>query len=496
MRLGSLACLTVVLVLSGAQPAAAQSEQTPSPTAQPTINAALQDALTAAGEPVSGIGPDERAILQSFYSSRGYAPLWSAASGLLPPGSQILATLERIKEAGPATARPLIEAAQIEPAGDRPMQIAQREVLLSAALIRSAVDPDDLTRSSQGAAALAAVAAAPDTPATLRVWLPPAPEFWRLRDAVQRYRAMESAGGWPEVPAGPKLVLGAQDDRVPVLRSRLEAEGDLTETAPDPRVFDASLEAAVQRFQERHGLAADGVVGRGTIEAMNVPVRTRIKSMLLNLARLHDRPWADERRNVVVNVAGASYRLMDDDQLIFERRTIVGQKDWPTPLLDSEIIRLEFNPYWYVPPRITELELQPHLDQDPDYLARNAMYLIDGVYRQDPGPHNPLGVVKFLFPNRYSVYLHDTNKPQLFERPDRFLSHGCVRLSNARDLASYLLKDDSTWDAARQERVIAAGKTRTVMLTRPLPIHIVYLTAWVDDAGRVNFRKDVYGYDH
>lgn len=484
-----------MLVLVAGWPATAETTAPPDALMRPALDAALQDALAAPDAALPGIAADERAALAAFYSSRAYAPLWTSPGGLLPAGSRLIATLIRIREVGPASVAPLREAAQAMRATQVPAESARLEIILGTVLLRAAVDQKDLIKSSQGSAALAAIATAPDPAAALRIWLPPAPEFWRMRDAIRRYRAIETAGGWPQVPAGPKLTLGAQDDRVAALRSRLEAEGDLTETAPDARLFDASLESAIRRIQDRHGLESDGVVGRGTIDALNVPVRARIRSMRLNLSRIHARPWADERRNVIVNIAGASYRLTDDDRLVYERRTIVGQRGWPTPLLDSVIDRLDLNPYWYVPPRITRLELLPRLNRDPGYLARNGMRLVDGVYRQDPGPRNPLGVVKFLFPNRYSVYLHDTNNPKLFQLPDRFLSHGCIRLSNAREFASYLLKDDPAWSDERLEQAIAAGRTQTVMLTRPLPIHLVYQTAWVDDAGKVNFRKDIYGRD-
>lgn len=490
-----LSCLILVLLLAVGRPMLAETARPEDLATQPTISPALQKVLATASEALPLLTPDERAILSAFYASRAYAPLWTAPSAMLPAGNKLRASLIRIRETGPASIGPLIDATQVTQVTFGPAEGAQLEILLSTALLRSAVDQDDLTTSSQGSAALAAIAAAPDPAAALRAWLPPAPEFWRLRDAITRYRAIEAAGGWTKVPGGPKLSLGAQDDRVAAMKSRLASEGDLMEQGQDPRLFDAPLEAAVRRFQERNGLETDGVVGRQTIEALDVPVRARIRSMLLNLARIHDRPWADERRHVIVNIAGASYQLVDDNQLVFERRIIAGQRDWPTPVLDSVIDRLDLNPYWYVPPRITRLELLPRLSRDPGYLARSKMRLIDGVYRQDPGPRNPLGVVKFLFPNRYSVYLHDTNNPELFERAERFLSHGCVRLSNARELASLLLKDDPTWNDERLEQVIAAGKTQTVTLPSPLPIHIIYQTAWVDGTGQVHFRKDVYGRD-
>jgi murein L,D-transpeptidase YcbB/YkuD len=180
---------------------------------------------------------------------------------------------------------------------------------------------------------------------------------------------------------------------------------------------------------------------------------------------------------------------------VLEGPVIVGRPDWETPQIDSVIDRLEFNPYWTVPPRIAAREVWPKAHRDPAYLKRNHMRLVNGQIRQDPGPDNPLGKVKFLFPNPYSVYLHDTNRPELFTNAERFRSHGCIRVSGALDLARALLRDDPSWPEARIENAI--GQTRNIKISpkRPIPVHIVYDTAWVDKAGRVQFRDDVYGRD-
>jgi murein L,D-transpeptidase YcbB/YkuD len=242
-------------------------------------------------------------------------------------------------------------------------------------------------------------------------------------------------------------------------------------------------------------LQVDGVVGVNTLAALNVSVTERLATMEINLRRIRQqhREWGE--RYVAVNTAAASYRLIDRGQRVFEHAAIVGRRGWPTPQLDSAIDRIEFNPYWVVPPRITRLEVLPRIRRDPDYMLRNDMHWVKGQIRQDPGPKNPLGKVKFLFPNRYDVYLHDTNSPALFERWDRFLSHGCMRVVGALDLAGYLLKDDPLWLPDRIQEVVQSGQTVQARLATPVPLHVVYDTAWVDDAGVVNFRADVYGRD-
>jgi murein L,D-transpeptidase YcbB/YkuD len=394
--------------------------------------------------------------------------------------------------AGAPSAAPLLLAAQdlIGVQGGEPA--AELELLLSAALVDVAVDIVDPAESSGQAEVLRQAAGSPQIFLALQERLPADPAFWRLRAATQQYRAIETAGGWPALPPGPKLDVGSKDARVAVLRQRLRATGDLGDSGPAEDEFDIALHAAVSRFQARHGLEVDGIVGANTLAALNLPVSARLAAMKLNLRRLQQqrRQWGP--RYLAVNAAASSYRLVDDGQKIFERVAIVGRRDWPTPEVDSVIDRLEFNPYWTVPPRIAKLELLPKIHRDPDYMRANDMQWVDGQIRQNPGAKNPLGKVKFLFPNPYSVYLHDTNNAGNFERWDRYLSHGCIRVAGALDLAAYLLQDDPQWPPSRIAEVLQSGQVTRVRLAAPIPVHIVYDTAWVDDDGVLQFRPDIY----
>ena len=312
---------------------------------------------------------------------------------------------------------------------------------------------------------------------------------------MQLYHRIEANGGWPRLPPGPKLKFGVQEARVALLRQRLLVAGDLLEAGTSPNSFDSAVDAAVRRFQARHGLQVDGAVGANTLAALNVSVAERLATMEINLRRIQQqhREWG--ARYIVVNTAAASYRLVDRGQQVFERAAIVGRRGWSTPQLDSVVDRLELSPYWVVPPRIAKLEVMPKIKRDPDYMIRNDMHWVNGQIRQNPGPKNPLGKVKFLFLNPYSVYLHDTDSPQFFERWDQFLSHGCMRINSALDLAGYLLKDDPLWSLQRIREVANSGQNVQVHLAAPIPLHIVYDTAWVDDAGVANFRSDVYSRD-
>jgi murein L,D-transpeptidase YcbB/YkuD len=323
--------------------------------------------------------------------------------------------------------------------------------------------------------------------------LPVDPGFWRLRAAYAVYRDIDAAGGWGGVPDGPKLQVGDAGPRIEALRQRLFKSGDLA--AAGTGAFDSALAEAVQRFQARHGLATDAVVGVATLGALNQSVAQRLAVMRLNLRRLQaqDRHWGE--RYVAVNIAAATYRLVAAGQIVLEHPAVVGKPTWQTPTLDSVIDRVEFHPYWRIPMRIAEQEVWPKQDADPDYFASHGIRIIDDQLRQDPGPSNPLGDVKFLFDNPYSVYLHDTTSPGLFDRASRFFSHGCIRVSSADELARELLAADPQWSAARVAEVLGAGGNRTVTLVEPIAVHIVYDTAWVDPDGTIQFRNDVYGRD-
>lgn len=321
------------------------------------------------------------------------------------------------------------------------------------------------------------------------------PASQRLQAALAEYRRIEAAGGWPIVPSGPKLELGATGSRVARLRQRLVASGDLVAAVSRTEVFDADLAASVRRFQARHGLLPDGVVGPETLAALDVPVGARIATIRLNLDRTagEAREWGS--RYIAVNVPAASYQYVNDGRPVLAGPVVAGRPSWPTPRVESVITQMEFNPYWNVPASIAQREIWPIVRRDPGYLARNHMRVIEGRIRQDPGPGNPLGAVKFIFASPYDVYLHDTNNRALFDRPNRLLSHGCVRVSRALDLARQLLATDPDWTGQRIDEAVASGRTVRVALARPIALHIVYDTAWVDEAGIVQFRKDVYGLD-
>jgi murein L,D-transpeptidase YcbB/YkuD len=340
---------------------------------------------------------------------------------------------------------------------------------------------------------------------------PQHPWYQRGRQRLKEYYAIRDTGGWSRISAVPTLRPGDVDSRVPALRLRLATTGDLgvAPTAPLPpydTTYDADLEAGVRRFQERHGLTPDGVIGPGTLAAMNVPVSARIDQIRVNMERAR---WVLHELKgdfVLVDVAGFDVSWFRDDEPVWTSKVIVGRT------------YVVFNPTWTIPPGILVKDKLPILKKDPGYLERNNIRVLDAAgqevdpysvnwaaysasrlppytLRQDPGDDNALGLVKIMFPNPYTVYLHDTPTKSLFDKDERTFSSGCIRVQKAFELAERVLQDPVRWNAEAIQQVVAAKEMKTVTLARPVPVLILYWTAQPTPDGQVIFRNDVYGRD-
>lgn len=338
-----------------------------------------------------------------------------------------------------------------------------------------------------------------------------------LREALARLRGIEAGGGWGVLPAGPSMRRDSLDARVPLLRARLRRSGDLVTTLiPDSSVrFDAELDAAVRRFQHRHGLNEDGIVGPRTLAALNVPVADRIAAVRVNLERARWLARDLPQRFVAVNIAGARAYVLDAGAVVFETRVIVGKTATTTPVFTAAMTRVELNPTWTVPRSING-EILSSIRRDPGYLSREGFrvftqagrevprHSIDYarytgrsfpyVFRQDPGPTNALGRIKLLFPNPFNVYMHDTPARGLFAQERRLFSHGCVRVERPVELAALLLGDPA-WTVEALERAIATGRTQTIDVGSRVPVMILYWTASTDLHGELHFYADVYDRD-
>jgi murein L,D-transpeptidase YcbB/YkuD len=345
---------------------------------------------------------------------------------------------------------------------------------------------------------------------------PQNPQYRWFRDGLKEYRPIMAAGGWPTVSSGPILEVGSNGPRVAELRRRLRVTGDLSTPDPaDQEGFDDGLEAAVKKFQLRHGIDADGKVGPRTLEELNVPVEARINQLRASLERMRwvFRDLPDEY--LIVDIAGFHVYLMEDGEEVLEARVQVGKPYHATPVFKDTMRYLDFNPTWTIPPGILRRSTLPAIRKDPSYLQRSNMTVLTTsgkvvdpstidwastskgfpyMIRQEPGPDNALGRVKFMFPNKYMVYLHDTPSKGLFARSERTFSSGCIRVQNPFDLAELLL-DDQGWDRARIDQVVASRKTTRINLENPIPVFLLYWTAEVDKDGTVFFRKDVYNRD-
>lgn len=349
------------------------------------------------------------------------------------------------------------------------------------------------------------------------------PKHWMYesgRLALAEYRTIAAHGGWDAVPAGPSLKPGMDDPRVPALRRRLKISGDYAGVLDDSTTYDPALVEAVKVFQARHQLTPDGAVGPGTLRELNVPVQARVDQVRVNLERAR---WvlgaidAEHSDQVIVDIAGFGVRYLRDGRTIWRSRAIVGQEARQTPIFRSRIDRVVFNPTWTVPPGILDKDVIPGMRRGQNVLARKKLKVYDRqnrpvdpatidwkrytgnsfpyFLRQDSGDENALGRVKIDFPNTHLVYLHDTPTRSLFDKDERTFSSGCIRVEKALELAQILLNDPERWNAASIRKVVDAGQTRTVTLATKVPVLLIYWTVDQDDAGRVVFKRDVYGRD-
>lgn len=332
--------------------------------------------------------------------------------------------------------------------------------------------------------------------------------------AIARYEQIVGSGGWPHVP-DERFRLGARSAAVPALRQRLKLAGDLDPSAVENDVYDSYVEAAVKRFQARHGISTDGRPGALTMKALNIPADQRLSQLKLNLARLRAFDTKAAPRFVVCNIPAAQLEAVENGVVASRHIAVAGKPDRPSPELNSKIVEINFNPYWTVPVSIVRKDLIPKMQAEPDYLTRYHIRILDQKnneltpaqvnwfseeavnyrFKQDPGDHNSLGTIRINFPSAHGVYMHDTPYKNLFGDDVRFDSSGCMRIQNVRDLVAWLLSETPGWSRIEIDDVIKSGERKDAKLKPPVPLHWIYITAWATADGIVQFRDDIYNRD-
>jgi murein L,D-transpeptidase YcbB/YkuD len=318
--------------------------------------------------------------------------------------------------------------------------------------------------------------------------------YGELKKNLQLYLDVVKAGGWPQITSVKSIKKGESNAAIPAIKRRLQLTKDLP-GSDSSTVFNDSLETAVKQFQKRHGYKQDGIISATLIKDMNVPAITRLKQVLLNMDRMRWMPQNPAGNLIIVNIPEFMLHVYDGKKTLFDMVVVVGRVGNNTMMFNGDLSQINFSPYWNVPPSIIEKEINPAIARNPNYLANKNMERVGGGIRQKPGPGNALGKVKFIFPNSFNMYFHDTPSKSLFGQDKRAFSHGCIRLSEPQKMAEWLLRDYPEWSTEKIVSAMNQTSEKIVKLKAAVPVFIIYYTAWVDHDGLLNFRDDVYQHD-
>lgn len=408
----------------------------------------------------------------------------------------------------------------------QPQLLAELDILLTFNLIQYIHDVScgrlsDVNKEFDPVASIEQTLSAPDLAGYLAGLPPSHRHYTELKTALKIYRAIEKDGEWPRIPAGKTIRPGDLDDRVPAIIHRLARSCDLDFKVSDLTHYDRSLIPFILQFQTMYGLEPDGVIGQKMLAAMNIPLSRLIQQIIVNMERWRLRQHDLGKKYILVNIPNFNLSAFDKEHIALDMPVIVGGFKHQTPVFSDHILYIDMNPYWNIPKSIAVNEELPKLKKNPYYLVNKRIRLFStgdnageldstsidwaGVsrarmaqyrLRQDPGPWNSLGKIKFVLSNPYAVYMHDTPQKGLFSRSRRDFSHGCIRVSNPSGLAAFVLKDlPEKWSLEKIDDIIKSGNRRVITLPIPLPVHITYQTVWVDKKGNIYFNRDVYGRD-
>jgi murein L,D-transpeptidase YcbB/YkuD len=485
-------------------------------------------------------------LIGRFYERRDFQPGWSRNGQLYAHTTELVAVLGNADTEGLRPADYHLYSIKLllskldrlqgegknlalEELVDLDLLLTDAFLLYGSHLINGRINPESIheqwipyDHADDLAAILDEALSSQGVTATLQGLRPPNDGYGMMMEALAGLGDIAGKGGWPVVGAGSNLQEGMRHRRVYALRQRLMISGDYdSQDMAAGSLFDEKLAGAVHRFQQRHGLKVDGIVGPMTLAALNVPVARRLRQIELNMERWRWMPHNLGRRHILVNIADFSLKVIENSQKVLEMRVVVGKPHRSTPVFSDSVEYLVINPYWYLPVTIVVEDMAPKILANPDYLAQKMIKVfaagstetqelgpaaIDwaGIskenlpykLRQEPGLFNVLGRVKIMFPNEFSIYLHDTPRQELFQKTSRGFSSGCIRLEKPVELVSYLLGDDPLWSRENILAGMVSGERQVVTLPEQVPIHILYRTAWVDEDGIRHFRNDIYDRDN
>jgi murein L,D-transpeptidase YcbB/YkuD len=481
------------------------------------VTPALQTVV--AGKPLPKVEPAVWTDVRAFYTQRQHAPAWVDHRRPTDKAATVIALLNTARQHGfdPAdyAAAELLETSQAvekidKESPERLDRLAEFDARMTAALLafgrdiaigRQHGDANWKARRTTPDFVAAVTKAADDPDGFVDLVRPQHAEYVALQKALDDLNGQKAKGGWVKVPS---------TKSVTELRERLLMSGHLK---------GDDLQAAVKSFQELHSIAATGVVDDKTLAALNVPLDWRIQQVAINLQRWRYMPDDLGERHFFVNIPYYHLIARESGKPVMDIRVVVGKPGNNTPIFSEEMETVVFSPYWNIPDTIAENETAPAVARDPNYLSRQGIEIlrVSGsatqtlnaadvdwddpeslkglAFRQRPGSGNALGHVKFMFPNKHNVYLHDTPADSLFAKPGRAFSHGCIRVEEPEQLAKYVLKDYPEWDEQSIFTAMRAGVEKHVKMKQKIPVHIAYFTAWVDENGGLHFQPDIYGYD-
>jgi len=520
-------------------------------TGTSSIQNLLRNRIEAGGVPANIFVGEEpiytSVALPLFYGRRIYKPAWVSDQGPLDSAEDQLKMIREVDREGLRREDyhlVKLETILAQIRADRERQIlpdprrlvdldlllTDSFLILGSHLLTGRVDPKTVDpqwhinpRAGDLSLILEQALASVQIGAALRTLIPDHAGYQRLRRELARYRVISARGGWPMISEGPNLKQGDSSAAVSILQRRLAAEGYLENYLPEKEsYFDDRLDRALRKFQLQNGLEVDGILGAHTRKALNMTVDDRIRQIIANMERWRWLTHDLGSRYILVNIAGFYLEVIDDGRLQMSMKVVVGKPYRRTPVFTATMTYLVFHPFWHVPARIASEELLPKIKRDAAFLGREKIRVFEGWgaeaieinpaevdwqkitaadfkfhFSQDPGPQNALGRTKFMLPNPFDVYLHDTPARELFGKTQRAFSHGCIRIEKPLELAAYLLKNDPNWPHEKIRRTLTGSvmPEQTVKLPEPIKVHVIYWTVWLGADDQIYFSADIYDRD-